>query len=106
MESEDLFMNEKELHRLLRQLQQGEVELDDVYKKIKILPYEDLGFAKLDHHRGVRDNFPEVIFCPGKSIVQIEQIFVRLAEQSDNVLATRADEVIFQKVREDRKSVV
>ena len=100
MESEDLFMNEKELHSLLKKLQQGEVELDDVYKKIKMLPYEDLGFAKLDHHRGVRDNFPEVIFCPGKSIDQIGQIFVRLAEQSDNVLATRADEVIFQKVKE------
>lgn len=95
-----MFMYEQELHSLLKKLQQGELEVDDVYNKIKTLPYEDLGFAKLDHHRGLRDNFPEVIFCPGKSVAQIEEIFIRLAEQSANVLATRADEAVLQTIRE------
>jgi len=94
-------MTEQELHHLLAKLQQGELELDDVYQKIKMLPYEDLGFAKLDHHRGIRDNFPEVIYCPGKSREQIEQIFSRLAEQSADVLATRADEEVFKRVQEN-----
>lgn len=93
-------MNEQELYTMLVRLQQGELELEDVYNKVKRLPYEDLGFARLDHHRGLRDNFPEVIYCPGKSLAQIEQIFCRLAEQSDHVLATRADETAFQRVRE------
>jgi pyridinium-3,5-biscarboxylic acid mononucleotide synthase len=92
-------MTEQELHRLLVQLQQGELEIEEAYNKIKMLPYEDLGFAKLDHHRGVRDNFPEVIYCPGKSREQIEQIFSRLAEQSADVLATRADEETFKRVQ-------
>lgn len=93
-------MYEQELRSMLQKLQQGELEAEEVYNKIKMLPYEDLGFAKLDHHRGLRDNFPEVLFCLGKSIDQIEQIFVRLAEQSANVLATRADEAAFQSIRE------
>lgn len=93
-------MNELDLHALLEQLQQGKLELDEVYNKIKMLPYEDLGFAKLDHHRGLRDNFPEVIFCPGKTVAQITAIFCRLAEQSGIVMATRADATAFQAVRE------
>lgn len=93
-------MNEKELYRLLTRLQQGELALEDVYDKLKNLPYEDLGFAKLDHHRGLRDNFPEVIYCSGKSLDQIEQIFGRLAEQSDHVLATRAEEAVYNRIRE------
>ncbi len=85
---------------LLSRLQQGELELEEVYNKLKRLPYEELGFAKLDHHRGLRDNFPEVIYCPGKSLEQIELIFCRLAEQSGHVLATRADKTAFQRLRE------
>jgi len=93
-------MTEKELHRLLEKLQTGELDLEQVYQKIKTLPYEDLGFAKLDHHRGMRDNFAEVIYCPGKSKQQIAQIFEHLAQQSDNVLATRADIDVFKLVEQ------
>lgn len=93
-------MHEQDLYRLLEQLQQGNLELDQVYQKIKMLPYEELGFAKLDHHRGLRDNFPEVIFCPGKSPEQIVKIFERLSRQSHNVLATRAEEGIYSLVKE------
>lgn len=93
-------MTEQELHRLLEKLQKGELDIEQVYQKIKMLPYEDLGFAKLDHHRGMRDNFPEVIYCPGKSKQQIEQIFISLAQQSDNVLATRADAEVFELLQE------
>lgn len=93
-------MQEHELYQLLLQLKQGNVEIDEVFQKLKDWPYEDLGFAKLDHHRSLRDHFPEVVYCPGKSIAQIAEIFERLARQSDNIMATRASREIFIAVRE------
>lgn len=93
-------MLEHELYQLLLQMKQGNVELDEVFQKLKDWPYEDLGFAKLDHHRRLRDHFPEVVYCPGKSIDQISEIFEGLARQSDNILATRAGREVFAAVRE------
>lgn len=93
-------MQEHELYQLLRQLQQGSIELDEVFQKLKLLPYEDLGFAKLDHHRNLRDNFAEVVYCPGKTKEQIGQILLRLISQSCNILATRADPEVFTFVQE------
>lgn len=93
-------MQEHELYQLLLQLKQGDAEIDEVFQRLKDWPYEDLGFAKLDHHRHLRDHFPEVIYCPGKSIEQIGQIFERLARQSSNILATRASQEIFTAVSE------
>lgn len=93
-------MQEHELYQLLLRLRQGEVEIDEVFQKLKDWPYEDLGFAKLDHHRHLRDHFPEVIYCPGKTNEQIGQILQRLARQSNNMLATRADRETFEAVRE------
>ena len=60
------------------------------------LPFEDLGFARVDHHRQMRCGMPEVIYCPGKTIEQIISIFSSLAEKGNNVLATRADEKVFE----------
>jgi len=59
------------------------------------MPYEDLGFAHIDHHRQIRRGFSEVIYCPGKTTDQIIQIFTNLAEKGNNVLATRADKNIY-----------
>jgi len=60
------------------------------------LPFEDLGFAHIDHHRQIRCGFPEVIYCPGKSTEQIVEIFSSLAAKGNNVLATRAEENVFE----------
>ena len=63
-------------------------------EKLKVLPYENIGFASIDHHRRLRQHIPEVIFCPGKTIEQIVEIASRLQEHGSPVLATRADSAI------------
>jgi NCAIR mutase (PurE)-related protein len=68
-------------------------------KKHKLSGFEDLGFAKVDHHRIHRKGFPEVIFCPGKSPEQIAKIAQRIARQGHDVLATRADAKVFRAVK-------
>ncbi len=64
--------------------------------KLRNLPFEDLGFARVDHHRQLRRGFPEVIFCPGKATDQIIRIFESLASKGNNVLATRAAPEVFE----------
>ncbi len=68
----------------------------DAVEKLRQLPFEDIGFACIDHHRQLRCGLPEVIFCPGKTTEQIIQIFQRLAERGGNVLATRAEPAVFE----------
>ena len=63
--------------------------------KLRHLPYEDLGFARVDHHRQMRRGFPETIFCQGKTIEQVVAIFESLASRGNNVLATRATQAMF-----------
>lgn len=84
---------------LLETYKAGQVELDEVLKELKKLPYEDLSFAKVDHHRAMRNGFPEVIFCQGKTVEQVVKIFHSLAENNNNILATRAGREIFEAVR-------
>ena len=78
----------------------GELSVQEAVGRLRHLPYEDLGFAKVDHHRSLRTGFPEVIFCQGKSSEQVVEIIKRLAERNPVVLATRADEAIYEAVRE------
>lgn len=67
-------------------------------EKLRHLPFEDLGFARVDHHRQLRRGFPEVIYCPGKTTEQIIRIFESLAERGNNVLATRATPEVFESL--------
>ncbi len=67
------------------------------------MPYEDLGFARVDHHRHIRQGFPEVIYCPGKTNEQIIKIFTALAAKGNNVLATRAEEHVFKALKKTKK---
>jgi NCAIR mutase (PurE)-related protein len=67
------------------------------------LPFEDLGFAHVDHHRPIRQGFPEVIYCPGKTNEQVISIFESLAAKGNNVLATRANPEVFQVLIETKK---
>ena len=85
-----LRMNETSLRQLLESVRRGDCAVDQAYDNLRHMPFEDLGFARLDHHRAIRCGFPEVIFCPGKSLPQIEQIFAGLAQRGGNVLASRA----------------
>ena len=82
-------MDANRLKTLLEQVRTGEVSPDAALDQIKTLPFEDLGFAKVDHHRALRMGVPEVIFGPGKSPEHFVEIFDRLAGRGNSVLATR-----------------
>jgi hypothetical protein len=92
-------VNERALRELLLAFQRGEVTLEDVLARLRHLPYEDLGFAKLDHHRHLRQGFPEVVFGQGKTPEQIAAIVARLLERSPVALVTRTDEAAHAAVR-------
>ena len=94
-------MNENTLKALLKQVSQGKVGIDDAVSQLRHLPFESLGFAHVDHHRSIRCGFPEVIFCPGKTIEQIRIIFGKLAAGGGNVLATRASRQAYEAVAAD-----
>ena len=85
-------MNSEALRRLFEQVRKKRLSPDDAVERLRHLPFEDLGFAKLDHHRALRQGMPEVIFAQGKTPSQVADIFTRLAEHGGNVLATRATE--------------
>ncbi|PSH05715.1 MAG: 1-(5-phosphoribosyl)-5-amino-4-imidazole-carboxylate carboxylase [Acidobacteria bacterium] len=85
-------MDANRLKALLEQVRAGAVTPDDALEQINTLPFEELGFAKVDHHRAVRVGVPEVIFGPGKAPEHFLEIFTRLAERGNNVLATRGSE--------------
>jgi pyridinium-3,5-biscarboxylic acid mononucleotide synthase len=83
-------MNEQQLIEILNKVKDGTLKVEDAYQGLRTLPYEDLGFAKIDHHRAIRDHFPEVIYCEGKTEEQLMQIFQHLAAQNNNIIGTRA----------------
>ncbi len=88
-----------DLKVLLAQVQDGTLSLQEAEEKLKLLPYEQLDFAKIDHHRKSRTGFGEVIFSQGKTAEQVAVIFEHLAAQDQNVLATRANEIQFEAVK-------
>ncbi len=77
----------------------GSVEVEEAVSALRAMPFEDLGFAKVDHHRGLRCGFPEVIYCEGKSIEQLVSIVEARVAGGGNVLATRASAEMFEAVR-------
>jgi len=81
---------------LLGKVKDGSIGIDEAVEKLRHLPFEDLGFACIDHHRQIRRGFPEVIYCPGKATDHIIKIFESLAAKGNNVLATRAEPEIFE----------
>ncbi len=92
-------MNSDAIRKLFDQVKRGKLSPDEAVQRLKHLPFEDLGFANIDHHRTLRVGTPEVIFGPGKSPQQFGDIFARLAKQGHNVLATRVSAEQFRAVR-------
>jgi NCAIR mutase (PurE)-related protein len=84
-------MDRERLIALLEAVRRGDCPVDDALARLRILPYEDLGFARLDHHRSLRNGFPEVVFGQGKTAAQVVAIAERLAAANDDVLVTRLD---------------
>jgi NCAIR mutase (PurE)-related protein len=86
-----------DIRRLLEEVKRGVVSVEEAADKLKTLPFDDLGYAVIDHHRQLRNGCPEVIYCAGKTVVQVEGIVKNLLEVGDtNVLATRATEEMAQ----------
>jgi hypothetical protein len=92
-------VNADSIRKLFQEVRAGTLSPDDAVGKLRHLPFEDLGFAKVDHHRTLRVGMPEVIFCPGKTPAQVAGIFEKLAKHKNNVLATRANREQFSAVK-------
>ncbi len=93
-------MNAEQLRTLLEQVREGAVDVDAALERVRHMPFEDLGFAKLDHHRALRHGIPEVVFALGKTPEQVVAIAARLLDNAPNVLITRANTQTADLVRE------
>lgn len=87
------------LQDILEAVRDGSVPVSQAMEQLKTMPYDDLGFARVDHHRALRQGFPEVIFCEGKTPEQAAKIAQNLAKNGQNVLATRAGAAHLEAVR-------
>jgi len=88
------------LSQLLSRVKSGEIAIEQAIEELRLLPYEDLGFAKIDHHRALRRGFPEVVFGQGKTKQEVVAIVERLAAHADKVLVTRVEQECFALVQE------
>ena len=93
-------MNEAKLRSLLEDVREGRCDIDQAVGEMRHLPFEDLGFAKVDHHRALRHGMPEVILGQGKTVDEVRAISENLLDRSPNLLVTRATEAMFGAVRD------
>ena len=92
-------MHADSIRKLFEEVRKGKLSPDEAVERLRYLPFEDLEFAKVDHHRLLRVGMPEVIFGQAKTPLQVAQIFTRLAKHGSNVLATRATAAQFAAVK-------
>ncbi len=92
-------MNREKIREILERIKRGDLDIDEGLEKISFLPYEDIGYAKVDYQRSITKGFPEVIFCQGKTPEQVVNIMERLLSKNSRVLATRAGRDIFELVK-------
>ncbi len=91
-------MDGTRVRAVLTAVREGKLSTEEALERLKLLPYEELGFATLDSHRSLRQDIPEVLFCPGKTIEQIAEIASRLLRQHSTLLATRATEEMYRAI--------
>ena len=97
-------MQEHEIRELMNNIKNHKINVDEAVRKLKFLPFEDLGFVKIDHHRALRKGFPEVVFCPSKTVNQVVNILKKLAKNNTTILATRATKELFNAVKKQVKN--
>ena len=93
-------MNKEFIKSILEKVKQEELSIDEALERLKTLPFEDIGFARIDHHRELRRGFPEIIFCEGKTISQIKTIAQKLWKRGNLIVATRASKEVYQAIGE------
>lgn len=89
-------MNAKELEKILLGIRDGSVSVEEALENLKEFPYTDLGFARIDHHRELRTGYPEIVYCAGKTPVQVEAIFRAMEHHGNNIIGTRAGREMFE----------
>jgi len=99
-------MNIKEVEKLLTSVKNGNTSVEDALEVLRNFPYTDLGFAKIDHHREIRTGYPEIVYCAGKTVEQVREIFRLMAEKESNVIGTRANQEMFDAVKSIIKDAV
>jgi NCAIR mutase (PurE)-related protein len=92
-------MTTETILEMLQRVRDGGLRPEEAMERLANLPYEEAGFAKIDHHRRLRTGLPEVIYAAGKTAEQVGEIFFRMAAMGGDVLATRADEAAFAAVK-------
>src|SRR5215510_7952261 len=93
-------MTTEQILQFLRDYKAGVISDDEALQSLRTLPFEDLGFANVDHHRSLRQGFPEVIFGAGKSAGQVAQIVESMRKNQHNILVTRATTEQYARVKE------
>src|SRR5271157_4350910 len=99
MKAEEERLTPEEITQMLQQVRRGKLSVEGALERLRNLPYEDLGYAKIDHHRSLRQGFPEVIFARGKDPAHVEGIVRRMLLNRHNILITRGDAGLFERVR-------
>jgi pyridinium-3,5-biscarboxylic acid mononucleotide synthase len=92
-------MNIKEVEKLLKDVKNGQTSVDEALSLLKNFPYTDLGFARIDNHREMRTGYPEIIYCAGKSVEQVKEIFRVMWQRESNVMGTRANNEMYEAVK-------
>lgn len=99
-------MNRSDLSKLLQSVKSGKTDIETALTRLKHLPFEDVAYAHIDHHRSLRHGMPEVIYCEGKTLDQVVGITKRMLTAGSDILATRASEAVFKAVRKlDRRAI-
>ena len=99
-------MNKSALTKLLQSVQSGKIDVETALNRLKLLPFEDVSYANIDHHRHLRHGMPEVIYCEGKTLEQVVGIARRMLKAGSDILATRASEAVYKAVKKlDRRAV-
>ena len=93
-------IEKEQIEKILQDFKRGKIGLEEALTSLKLFPYEDLGFAKIDHHRRLRKGFPEVIFGTGKSAEQVISIAERMADAGGPILITRVKDEVYGKIKE------
>ena len=92
-------MMEHEIRTILAEVEGGKRSVDEALEKLKHLPFENLGFARIDHHRSLRQGFPEVVFGRNKTVKQVTGIAKRMLANQHNILITQTDEKVFRQIK-------
>ena len=99
-------MNKTDIKKLLQGVQAGKIDVETALTRLKHLPFEDVAYAHIDHHRHLRHGMPEVIYCEGKTLEQVVGITRRMLKAGSDVLATRADDTIYKAIKKLDRSAV